>query len=349
MAAESLLGGSDGTAPNLSQNTKDLLNSVLTDTVGGSAVVTELAPGVIQVVGIGANGEAQGAVVSTDGSAIVAEITDGTMNISIQLPTGVSMAFEGPPGAVTMEQAQTYVNQQLDAAFQGASDPQATAQLASLQLAFTNLINSLAAQGNTLSSALRVINFSSTDSSTGLNEPQLLSTPINNGDTLVFDASGGNNTEIFALILGQIKTGNTLELKSVANAMLIGDGIVKVGDDKAANLQGDTGNQHITGGGGNDTLVGGGGNDTLIGGGGDANTFGFNGLGHYTVVSDNNDVFAFQFNGINSLEDLLPFVTGVTEANGNVSYEFVDGAATITLVGMSASDVTADMIKFSLI
>ncbi len=150
------------------------------------------------------------------------------------------------------------------------------------------------------------------------------------------------------MILSQIKAGNTLELRSVANAMLIGDGIVKVGDDKAVNLQGDIGNQHMTGGGGNDTLVGGGGNDTLIGGGGD-NTFGFNSVGHYVIGAGNTDVFAFQFDGINSLDDLSPFVTGVTEANGGVTYEFVDGAATITLVGMSASEVTAEMIKFSLI
>ena len=92
---------------------------------------------------------------------------------------------------------------------------------------------------------------------------------------------------------------------------------------------------------------GGGGNDTLIGGSGD-DVIGFNSIGDYTVEIDGADKLAFQFDGINTIEDLLPFVTGVSEADGNVTYEFLNGEASITLVGMTADEVTADMVIFNL-
>ncbi|SIO42917.1 calcium-binding protein, partial [Nitrosomonas cryotolerans] len=128
--------------------------------------------------------------------------------------------------------------------------------------------------------------------------------------------------------------------------MLVGKGTVQVVDDTGANLHGDNRDQHIIGGSGNDTLVGGGGNDTLVGGDGD-DIIGFNALGHYTVQIDQSDKLAFQFDDLHSLDDLLPHVTNVVESNGNVTFEFSDDAS-ITLVGVTADDITADMVKFTL-
>ncbi len=349
MAAESLLGGSNGTP--LDNSVIALLDQFLTDTVGGSAQTTDLGNGSTLVIGKGHNGETQGAIVTKD-ATIAAEINAGVMHFAVQLPAGVNIAFESLSEKATPTEIANFLNAQIEAALpSNSTDPAIQALNASLTNAVNNLINALNAQG-VGESVLSIISFA--DISNSLSET-LAETPAgtaitvdpNAGNTIKFTALNPEDKEVFALLLSEIQQGKTLELSGVENAVLVGSGTVKVGDNTNANLQGDNRDQHITGSSGNDTLVGGGGNDTLIGGGGD-DIIGFNALGHYNVQIDNGDKLAFQFDGIQTVADLLPFVTNVSEANGNVTFEFVDGAASITLVGMSASDVTADMVIFNL-
>jgi Ca2+-binding RTX toxin-like protein len=118
-----------------------------------------------------------------------------------------------------------------------------------------------------------------------------------------------------------------------------GSGTLVVGDAFAQKLDGSQNSGH-------DTLIGGAGNDTLVGGAGDV--IGFNGLGHFTVVGTEKGVsFTFLFEGIHSVQDLAQYLTGITETASGVTFHFGD-AASITLVGVSASQVTADMIHFNL-
>lgn len=166
------------------------------------------------------------------------------------------------------------------------------------------------------------------------------------GDTVLFDATAaGDANEFLAFMLKSLAPDKTLVLKGVEGAVLVGEGSVQVGDDLGSNLQGDIADQLIIGGTGNDTLVGGGGNDTLVGGGGE-DVIGFNALGNYVVTAQTDDTFAFQFDGINSISDLAQYVTGASQTSEGVTVYF--GDSSITLVGLSANEITADMIKFTL-
>lgn len=347
MAAESLLGG---IADTISDDTIELLDQYLSDTVGGSAESTDLGNGSVLIVGTGANGEAQGAVVAGD-VAVVTQINAGVMELAIQLPPGISMAFEGLNELATPEEIESFITNQIDDQLPlNSTDPAAVALNSSLKDALNNLINALIDQG-VGETVLTIVSFADNSGTESVGKHILSSLATEAlatlGETIVFDATDAASNEVFALLLSDIQQGDTLQLKGIENAMLVGSGIVQVGDNNDVNLQGDNRDQHVTGGGGNDTLVGGGGNDTLIGGSGD-DVIGFNAVGNYTIEIDGADKLAFQFDGINSLDDLLPFVTGVSEANGNVTYEFLNGEATITLVGMTADEVTADMVIFNL-
>jgi Ca2+-binding RTX toxin-like protein len=207
----------------------------------------------------------------------------------------------------------------------------------------------LAAQGVS-SSVIRIVDFSSLTNSNGT-EPDFNSLVLTSNATtdqiITLDVGGSANNEVFALLLNKLNPDNSLELKGIESAILIGSGTVFVGDNNDVNLQGDAADQHITGSGGNDTLVGGGGNDTLIGGAG-TDIIGFTELGHYTVEIDLNDKLAFQIDNVTSIDDLVAVLTDVTESNGNVTYEFLDGHASITLVGVTASEVTENLVQFHL-
>lgn len=345
MAAESLLGG---IGDSLSADTISLLDQYLTDTVESTAELTDLGNGSALLVGTGANGEIQGAVIAGN-VAVVAQVNAGVMQLAIQLPPDVSIAFEGLSGLATPEEIEAFVAGQIDDALPlDSTDPSVLALNSSLKNALSNITNSLVNQDIHV---LTIVGFSDNSGSDAVGK-QILSSLAANvsntaGETIVFDASDAASNEVFALLLSDIQQNDILQLQGIENAMLVGSGTVQVGDDNDVNLQGDNRDQHVTGGGGNDTLVGGGGNDTLIGGGGD-DVIGFNAIGNYTIEIDGADKLAFQFDGINTLDDLLPFVTDVSEANGNVTYEFLDGAATITLIGMTADEVTADMVIFTL-
>lgn len=339
MAAESLLGGSSG--QELSSDTIALLDQFLTDTVGGSAQTSHIGTDATMIVGTGSQGEIQGAVIS--GSvAVAAEVNDGVMSLAISMPAGVNIAFEGLSSVSSSEDIQGYLNDQINAALpEDSSDPAVQALRSNLQNALEQLLNGLGEEGAVVR-LVRIVDNSGSSSASLATQATAQS-----GHTITFDASGNHTSEVLALLLSDIKAQDTLELKGVERGLLVGSGTVVVNDTAAANLHGDLNSQKITGGSGNDTLVGGGGNDTLVGGAGD-DTIGFDAVGHYTVQYATGDTLAFDFSGINSIADLLPHVTNVSESNGSVTYEFDHGAATITLVGISASEITAEMIKFTI-
>ncbi|MDV6344288.1 hypothetical protein [Nitrosomonas sp. Is37] len=348
MAAESLLGG---VGDDLADDVKALLDQFLTDTDENSVVRTDLGNGAVQIIGKGHHGETQGAIVTGD-AAIAIEMEAGVMKLAIQLPSGVHIAFESLSNKATPQEIAAYLNARIEEALpSSSSDPAVLALNASLTNALNNIFDGLIASG-VGESVLSIISFadisdSLSESLTTIAAQTTQGIEPHDENEIEFDASGSADNEVFALLLNSIQEGHTLELKGVENAMLIGSGTVKVGDDGDVNLQGDNSDQNITSGSGNDTLVGGGGNDTLLGGGGD-DVIGFNALGHYTVQIDNSDKLAFQFDNIHTVADILPFVTNISEADGNVTFEFLDGEASITLVGMSASEITDDMVIFNL-
>lgn len=62
----------------------------------------------------------------------------------------------------------------------------------------------------------------------------------------------------------------------------------------------------------------------------------------------NGDALPFELENIHTVVDLLPYVTNISEVDGNVTFEFSNGDTSITLIGVSASEITIDMTLFDL-
>lgn len=339
MSAESLIGGGDsgGGGAQLSDESLDLLNQFLLDTVGGT-VVSGTVGGASFVAGTGANGETQGALVPGS-EPITGTITAGTLTLNVELPAGTGLTFEGNEG--TPEALGDFLDSVIDSYLppddlEPGSPAAETAQ--SLKNAVQELIQSLKdlGIGNV---KVNVVDFmtaqsSGTSQGAGANE-------------IVFDAGLDAGSQVFALNLATLTPETTVVIKNVANAVLAGSGTVRVDGATGARITNDNRDQNVTGGLGNDTLVGGGGNDTLTGGGGD-DIFGFSALGHYTVTDFDkaHDKVGFNVAGVTSVEQLSQLVTGVDQTAQDVTFHFGPDAS-ITLVGVSAADLTSDMIKFN--
>ncbi|MDV6343775.1 hypothetical protein [Nitrosomonas sp. Is37] len=100
------------------------------------------------------------------------------------------------------------------------------------------------------------------------------------------------------------------------------------------NYQVPTSHQHgNTSGGGNDSLVGGHGDDIIS----------FSGLGDHSIQHDIGNILPFQLGDIHFGPDTHLSVTHHFETSSNVTFEFTDGESSITLVGMSASEITTHL------
>jgi len=142
--------------------------------------------------------------------------------------------------------------------------------------------------------------------------------------------------------------GVKLILDKINAAKVFGEGTAEVKSGKGTYLPADSSSQSLTGGDGNDTLIANGGNDTLQGGAG-KDIFAINAFGHYTITDfkPGQDLLTFPVQGIDSIEELLPFVSNVEQTATGLSIHFGPNLS-ITLVGMTAGQLTADMFRFSL-
>ncbi|HMU63157.1 MAG: calcium-binding protein [Nitrosomonas sp.] len=125
-------------------------------------------------------------------------------------------------------------------------------------------------------------------------------------------------------------------------------------------LDGDEGNDDLNGGEGTDKLFGGLGDDILRAGFGHdrltgndgSDTFGFYAAGFYQVkdfsIAQNDRLFFdSQTLGINSLEQLVTYITNIEQRADGFKVHFGE-VATIDIVGANLSAITADMIVFNL-
>lgn len=144
-----------------------------------------------------------------------------------------------------------------------------------------------------------------------------------------------------------------------------GNGILK-GDEGNDDLDGQEGTEKLFGGEGDDILRAGGSKPVIIDGntlvqgdfdrltGGDGNdTFGFYGYGSFEItdftVGEDRLFFDSEILGIHSLTELMAYITGFNDqGNSGFTAIFLDGAASIELVGVNINTITADMIVFTL-
>ena len=125
-------------------------------------------------------------------------------------------------------------------------------------------------------------------------------------------------------------------------------------------LDGDEGNDDLNGGEGTDKLFGGLGDDILRAGYGHdrltgndgSDTFGFYAAGFYQVkdfsIAQNDRLFFdSQTLGINSLEQLVTYITSIEQRTDGFKVHFGE-AASIDIIGAKLADITAEMIIFNL-
>ncbi|MBA2483492.1 MAG: hemolysin expression modulating protein [Nitrosomonas sp.] len=185
---------------------------------------------------------------------------------------------------------------------------------------------------------------------------------------------------------GLIEIIDGIEFEGFGSGGFDEDDLLITGDEVDNVIAGGIGHDQIEGNGGNDIITGGDGNDTIGGGegdddidgqggtnklfgdagndilrvgsghdrmtGGEGNDiFGFYGAGHFEIrdftIGEDQIFFDSTKLGINSLEQLVSFITNVEQNEDSVRVEFVDDAASITLVGINLDDITAEMIGFA--
>jgi Ca2+-binding RTX toxin-like protein len=115
-------------------------------------------------------------------------------------------------------------------------------------------------------------------------------------------------------------------------------------------LNGGEGDDSLSGGAGNDTLQAGFGHDDLTGGDG-KDAFVFYSSGDFVVhdFKKSDDLLKFDSSttGLYDLASLLGIITHIDDTPEGVAIHFVYDIASITLIGIHSSDLTASMVEFS--
>lgn len=353
MASESQLGSSGTT---LGTSAKSVLDKFLTDSITTSLVTSNAGNGSTVAVSSGSKGDVNIAITPPT-TATQGSVTDGggkVLNFQLPANTGlVSKSVDTSSSTAAADYVKSIVDKYIPDS--SATSPAATAQKATVIAALTKAME-LIQGGASINVTIRNIDFfSSGGSGSSLQDAfaildsdggyQGIDSLVGANDVLL-DAGTSGGSQLFVINLGGLGT-KTLALQNVEGAALAGAGTVKVEGTTAIRITSDNQAQSITGGTGNDTLVGTG-SDTLAGGAGN-DVFGFSGAGKYTVsdFSKAGDMLAFNMTGVTTVDQLKAKVTSVVKTSSSITYNL--GADTsITLVGVSASDLTAAMLKFTI-
>lgn len=175
---------------------------------------------------------------------------------------------------------------------------------------------------------------------------------------VTLDFSNGTGANVIQALDFTDSAVGTVSLNGAAGALIVGNGSVNILGDIGATVIGDSGDQIITGGLGADTLIGGAGEDTIFGG--EQDTFGFGEeIGQTTLelgaidvpFADADITFDFSSSGFTDIATLNASITQVLgmetwgTAAESTTYVFADGR-TVTLIGVTADEVTAEMVNF---
>jgi len=343
MSTESLFGGVD-LETTLNSESIDLLNAFLTDTVGGSVTLGSF-DGSTLLVSSGDSAEKQGVLLPDDSDELQGTMNDGVIRLDLQLPEDVGFMFEGEDN-ITPTAVDTYLREIIETYLPvGENDYLRNALLN----AVTDIIDTMEGLGATV--AVRFVEFLSADGTTIAGAvPNGAAAAVGASTEAIFDAAGTGAETVFAFNMANLSDINTLVLRNVNNAAIVGSGQVRVDGTTGAVLTSDSASQSLTGGDGNDTLIGGGGSDTLTGGAGsDVFGFDFAHLGNYTVTDFNlaSDKIAIDMANVTDIGALLGAMRAVQETSSGVTFYF-DGNVSVTLVGISAEQLTASMVQFDI-
>lgn len=325
MASDSVIGA---VGESLSAESVSLLEQVVAQITGTAAIFS--VGEATAVYGTGEAGTIVGAL-PAGSSSVSGEFRDTNFVANVVLPSNTGINFQGPSTNVSTEAAADFFNAMIDAALSSGNDNPA-----------------VQAKAQSLSTAVDVVKNSGSNSDTTVRYLEVVSTSQSDGTGNVTIAGGGASVEVVAINTAQLGANQQLFLQDLEKVIIVNNADVVVTGTNAAMVVGDNADQKITGGQGADTLVGGGGSDTLVGGAG-SDTFGFVSGGTFVLgdFDTANDKLTFDIAGISSFNQLASLVTRVENTASGVTYTF-GNAGSISLVGVSSSDVTADLITFTL-
>lgn len=324
MAADSVVGAIGN---NLSTESKEFLQQVLTQITGTVAI--QDVGGAKAVYGTESTGLITGALPGVN-SVVFGSLKDTNFAVDVVLPANIGVNFQGPSTNVSVQKAVDFFNELIAKELPvGNTNPDVQAKAQAL-LNAVDLVEQVVDNNN---AAVRYLDVKNTQT-----------TPT--GNVKLVGVAGAN--EIVAINAGDLGKQQQLILQDLEKVILVNQANVIVEGSKSTLVIGDNADQSITGGQGADTLVGGGGSDTLVGGAG-SDTFGFASNGNFRIGDFNvkEDKFAFNLEGVNNFQDLVKLVTKVEETSSGVTYTFANNSV-ITLVGMKDSDITADLISFTI-
>jgi len=353
MASESLLSGTVVTDLTNSGQL-EILDKFLTDTITASLKTAALPNSSTVIVASGGNGDLN-LVITPPTARTAASMSDGPgSEIVFELPANVGIvakSVESNNSAAAVSYVKNIVDKYIpDGSANSAASAQKDAMIAALTKAMV-----LTQGGASINVKIRTIDFLSTESAADkLEGLALLDSDgtyqgidsLVGANDVVLDAGASVDSQLFVLNLGGLD-GKTLVLRNIDAATLASSGTVRAEGSTPIRITSDNSAQIISGGNGNDTLVGTG-SDTLTGGAG-SDVFGFSGKGRYVITDFDKagDKLAFDIAGVSTVDNLKAMVTSVVKTSGSITYHL--GADTsVTLVGVSASDLTASMIQLSI-
>ena len=261
----------------------------------------------VAIEAVNRDGSYTGKIVGDGDARTVRQISNGSTELTVDLPTGSTLDLLGLASQTDKDGASQYLRTLIDAAVP-ASGSESTAWNSSLKQAVSKATSDLLGKSFKLD----------------------IVTPIRQGSgidemAIVFAGEGD--------ALGAFNLANVNDLVTVSgydSLVAVGPGRIAV-SGSGASVYGDTYSQNIAGGQGSDFLSGGGGSDTLTGGAG-ADTFelGFAGT---TVIADlaAEDVIAIDLFGVNSVDQLVARIQSVSAGQAGLLVQFDSFA--VELVG----------------
>jgi Ca2+-binding RTX toxin-like protein len=297
----------------LPDSVKDIITNFVRDTKNAELETTELDGGSI-ITGIGANDEVQSVIIA-DSSDVSLPATSGGFSATFAVAADFTViTVEGPDGV--QDSSDAYFREVVDSVV-GSTAPGA----AELNASLTQAIDLVAG----MEATAKIIQI------------------ISDGDVAITGDGSGDN--VIALNLN--KTTGSVVVEGLDKVIVVGAGTVTIAGNDDAVIAGDLRDQNLTGGGGNDTIVGGAGDDTITGGAGD-DTFGFTGgAGTHTTITDFSagDALLIDMADVSNLAELKAMLVAVDTSGGDFTATFADGSS-ITLVGVAADEITADLFTF---
>lgn len=327
MAVESMIGGvaAHDAYTGLSSATQNVLDSII-GSGNSTPKVENVGTGSYGLDAKSPSGETTTVVYGTKGAPVNGTVTSGDMKMKVELPADTTLAATGVD-AKTPDEVKAYNDQIVDK-YLGGSDAASKAGNADIKASMKTLTDIFKP------TSTRVVALPSTSAEKG---------------NVVIDAGTTGSGSLTTLVMPA--NGSNVELRNVDASLVVGNGNVTITNAKGATVSAGLGEQNIMGGSGNDTMITNGGKDSMSGGAG-ADKFAMTGKSGNLAVSDfkiGEDKLVFKIDGISNLADLTKAFTGVTETpapNAGVTVHF--GDLTVTLTGLKVSDLTLDMLGFTL-